>query len=704
MSKLILDNVNNIDAVTTINANFDKIEQEFQNRALYRDNPTGEPNTLEHDLDLNGFKLINVGDISPSGYTSFPGTYLGAFATDPTTNNQNGSLKQGDLYFNTSSPKMMRVFNGSSWQAVASTTTTNTNVVDPALFANTAEANEGVSTGKIISPSTLNSSAVYGDLDATSGFPYNTIGKHLTELSVNITDAPWNARPTATGAANRIAINNAIAFVGSNGGGKVIIPSANFDVEGSININYSGVILEGVSTTGSVLTFTEAGTNSIRIEGLSAPGVYNVQLRDFTIAHSLKTGGYAISLYRANQCIFSQLNINNCWNVFECKTINNVTMSNCVAAGTLGTIGCKFYSLTDGTERSDVLTFNDTVFQFVNQGTGIVWDGFAHTLRTFGLGILNAGIGIQIVNTASSGSYYPSFGEFYDLEIDGTTGTSLSIEGGSNFAFTGCELFNLSTSSGPVVDIKADIGGSYTNTIRITGGRIFGGGKEALVMGGRDFLMTGTLLGGGASTGYSCVRIPNGAQDFIITSCVLGTAWGGAINKYDYGLNIANTTYRGLIDNVSFYGCNGNVLNNSTTNTVRIGKYLNKVGVPNEGPFILRQSDSNTGVFEDKLYNTSSGASVTAQTALATGTSNSFVITALKDNNGTPFLQTSCGPAVGKAYTDCDVQYHRNRLGVVMFKMGEALGNYANDAAASAGGVPLYGYYRNGGVVNQRLV
>ena len=32
------------------------------------------------------------------------------------------------------------------------------------------------------------------------------------------------------------------------------------------------------------------------------------------------------------------------------------------------------------------------------------------------------------------------------------------------------------------------------------------------------------------------------------------------------------------------------------------------------------------------------------------------------------------------------------------------LSNFANDAAAAAGGIPLYGYYRNGSVVMQRVV
>ena len=33
-----------------------------------------------------------------------------------------------------------------------------------------------------------------------------------------------------------------------------------------------------------------------------------------------------------------------------------------------------------------------------------------------------------------------------------------------------------------------------------------------------------------------------------------------------------------------------------------------------------------------------------------------------------------------------------------------ALSDYANDTAAAAGGVPLYGFYRNGSVVMQRVV
>jgi len=49
--------------LAAINDNFAKIEQEFQNKVLYRDNPVGEPNTLQTDIDGNSRDIYNVRDI-----------------------------------------------------------------------------------------------------------------------------------------------------------------------------------------------------------------------------------------------------------------------------------------------------------------------------------------------------------------------------------------------------------------------------------------------------------------------------------------------------------------------------------------------------------------------------------------------------------------------------------------------------------------
>ena len=55
--------------------NFTNLEIEFQNKVLYRNNPTGEPNTMETDLDMNGKRILNlpeltVGGVNVGGLTS----------------------------------------------------------------------------------------------------------------------------------------------------------------------------------------------------------------------------------------------------------------------------------------------------------------------------------------------------------------------------------------------------------------------------------------------------------------------------------------------------------------------------------------------------------------------------------------------------------------------------------------------------------
>lgn len=60
MAKIVLDTVTGGYDLSVINNNFDKIELEFQNKVLYRDNPVGEPNTLQTDVDANTKRIFNL--------------------------------------------------------------------------------------------------------------------------------------------------------------------------------------------------------------------------------------------------------------------------------------------------------------------------------------------------------------------------------------------------------------------------------------------------------------------------------------------------------------------------------------------------------------------------------------------------------------------------------------------------------------------
>lgn len=64
MAKLTLSKPTSGFNLAAINDNFTKIEAEFQNKVLYRANPTGETNTVTNDIDMNSNDLLNVGSIN----------------------------------------------------------------------------------------------------------------------------------------------------------------------------------------------------------------------------------------------------------------------------------------------------------------------------------------------------------------------------------------------------------------------------------------------------------------------------------------------------------------------------------------------------------------------------------------------------------------------------------------------------------------
>lgn len=59
--KIALSTVSQTNSISTINSNFTKLATELQEKVLYRNNPTGEPNELANDIDMNGKNLYNAG-------------------------------------------------------------------------------------------------------------------------------------------------------------------------------------------------------------------------------------------------------------------------------------------------------------------------------------------------------------------------------------------------------------------------------------------------------------------------------------------------------------------------------------------------------------------------------------------------------------------------------------------------------------------
>jgi hypothetical protein len=68
MAKISISNLSSgFNSTTTLNNAFDSIETQLNSKVLYRDNPAGEPNQMENDLDMNGQTILNAGGIEVGG-------------------------------------------------------------------------------------------------------------------------------------------------------------------------------------------------------------------------------------------------------------------------------------------------------------------------------------------------------------------------------------------------------------------------------------------------------------------------------------------------------------------------------------------------------------------------------------------------------------------------------------------------------------
>lgn len=68
MAKITISNISSGFASTTaLNNAFDALETELNSKVLYRDNPSGEPNQMENDLDMNGNDILNAGTVYVDG-------------------------------------------------------------------------------------------------------------------------------------------------------------------------------------------------------------------------------------------------------------------------------------------------------------------------------------------------------------------------------------------------------------------------------------------------------------------------------------------------------------------------------------------------------------------------------------------------------------------------------------------------------------
>lgn len=319
MSKIVLNDVTNINSLSVINSNFDKIAEALQDEVLYRDNPVGEPNTLEQDLDLNGFNILNVGRINTeegslvstveldaavltattaastassasssattaknaaeaantavqsaktsveSLYDQFDDRYLGAKTSDPTVDNDGNALVAGAMYFKTSGTPVTRIYNGTAWQDSAATTTNIVNTIDSSLYSSQAEVEAGADNTKVTTSLRVKQAIDARNLMPKSGgaFTATVQTKSNAVASLNIDLSLGNVFTKTISGASTFTLSNVPAS-GTVASFILELTNPSTNVTFWSNVRWSGGVAPVFTTTGKdVLGFytIDGGSN-----------------------------------------------------------------------------------------------------------------------------------------------------------------------------------------------------------------------------------------------------------------------------------------------------------------------------------------------------------------------------------------------------------------------------------------------------------
>ena len=194
MAKITLDPiVGSYASVTALNARFQQIEDEFNSDVLYRNNPTGETNTMSNDLDMNGYSILNASDFSADDL------YLGKYATAPTTDKLGATLgasQIGYIYYNTTS-KDMWVWNGTAWGLIGTTQNSAASVTIADAGGHYAATNVEAALQELGSTATGEGASIIGIEDAGGYLTATEVEGALQEVAAQARKGSVNKSFTA---------------------------------------------------------------------------------------------------------------------------------------------------------------------------------------------------------------------------------------------------------------------------------------------------------------------------------------------------------------------------------------------------------------------------------------------------------------------------------------------------------------------------
>jgi hypothetical protein len=384
------------------------------------------------------------------------------------------------------------------------------------------------------------------------------------------------------------AIQSAISYAQSAGGGSVCIPRGVYRITGTLDITASGIHLIGDGIEATELLFDNGASNCIYARGTDtgAGQMNGFTIKAMTLSHGTKTGGRTIVVAFAYKVLLKNLLLNNCWCGIEGYVTNNLDLYNINIQGVLGggsapaylgpasqapenCYGVFWHAPSDGSFRSDAIRTINVTVQAINSGAdGFLWDGGATTWDAYQCTALSCNYGIRVRNTGVSNANYPQFAEFTNVNTDGAQTQGLRIEGGATFHFQGCNFSNTSGASGQgsadtnAVEVLPDESGSFTRHLKFVNCGFQNCRQDVFKLNARDVQFTNcAFYDGGKATSntYAGLLIGADSEDVIVNGCQFSQY--GANNNFRYGIDVAANSQRVLLD--------GNFIYNAQTQPIR---------------------------------------------------------------------------------------------------------------------------------------
>jgi hypothetical protein len=189
------------------------------------------------------------------------------------------------------------------------------------------------------------------------------------------------------------------------------------------------------------------------------------------------------------------------------------------------------------------------------------------------------------VNPSESQSYYPSFLNAFDLELEGFKTRALTIEAGADFKITGSDINNLTGASSQgnaddvAVRILADTHASYTRGVSISASRIGNCRSSAIWNDSRDLQLSNDIFYTTSHAGAGMapvIRLGATSTDSILDNIQCEEFGGSALASHCVQIDAGATSV--LISNVNAQYVQTGAINDMGGNLVTVLNALNPNG------------------------------------------------------------------------------------------------------------------------------